>query len=64
MTDRLLGKHKNRFEIEKGNEAKIVMSKILIGLITHPKTSANPTLYKESMEYFVIGFQGGGMSGV
>lgn len=40
-----------------GHEEKIIMSKILIGLITHPKSVANPNLYKETIEYFVLGFQ-------
>jgi hypothetical protein len=40
------------------HEEKIIMSKILIGLITHPKSVANPDRYKETIEYFVLGFQG------
>ena len=34
------------------------MSKILIGLITHPKSTANPDRYTESIEYLSLGFQG------
>ena len=33
------------------------MPKILIGLITHPNSTADPSLYREAINYFSLGFQ-------